>query len=88
MYLYILCSDSMGLLLALLKATIKLMHKLAPIVSEMLMNKPDSSSIDEPFILNWPDDLQNSTHLDRREWTGRQLSELEQTCEYLLTQGI
>ena len=77
----------MALLLALLKAAIKLMHKLASVVSEMLMNQPDGSSVDGPSILSWPDDLKGSTHLERREWTGRQLSELEQTCEDLLTQG-
>ena len=73
----------MGLLLAVLKATTNLMHKLAAIISEMLSS--DSIDIHE---LNWPEQLKGSTSLEISEWTQKQLSDLEVSCENLLIEGI
>ena len=75
-------SHSMGLLLAVLKVTINMMHKLATVVGEML--SCESNNIHE---LNWPEELKESTSLERSKWTGKQLSDLEISCERLLVEG-
>ena len=75
-------SHSMGLLLAVLKVTINMMHKLATVVGEML--SCESNDIHE---LNWPEELKESTSLERSKWTGKQLSDLETSCERLLVEG-
>ena len=80
-------SHSMGLLLALLKATINLMHKLAPVICVML-NKEPKDLAHELIILSWPDGLRERTARERSEWTEKQLSELEIACENLFTEGI
>ena len=72
----------MGLLLAVLKATINLMHKLATIIGEML-----SSASNNVRELNWPEELKDSTPLERTEWTRKELSDLEASCESLLVEG-
>ena len=72
----------MGLLLAVLKATINLMHKLATVISEML-----SSEFKDIHELNWPEELKDSTPLERSEWTRKELSDLEASCENLLVEG-
>ena len=72
----------MGLLLAVLKVTINMMHKLATVVGEML--SCESNNIHE---LNWPEELKESTSLERSKWTGKQLSDLETSCERLLVEG-
>lgn len=75
----------MGLLVAVLKATINLMHKLAPVISEMLNKQLKEAH--EPTILNWPDHQKGITTLERSKWTQKQLSELEASCENLLAEG-
>lgn len=83
MMLYsIISSHSMGLLLAVLKATINLMHKLAVVIGEMLNSEPN-----DIHELNWPDELKDSTSLERSEWTRKHLSDLEVSCETLLIEG-
>ena len=75
----------MGLLLAVLKAAANLMHKQAVVIAEML--SADSDSIVKLSFLNWLDHQEN-TPLGRRQWTIKQLSLLEVTCEHLMTEGI
>ena len=72
----------MGLLLAVLKATINLMHKLATIIGEML-----SSESNDIHKLNWPGELKEGTPLERSKWTSKQLSDLEASSENLLVEG-
>lgn len=72
----------MGLLLAVLKATINLMHKLATVIGEML-----SSASNDIHELNWPEELKDGTPLERSDWTRKQLSDLEASCKNLLVEG-
>jgi hypothetical protein len=65
-----------------LKATINLLHKLATVIGEMLSK--ESNDIHE---LNWPEELKDSTPLERSAWTYKQLSDLEASCENLLVEG-
>ena len=77
----------MGLLLALLKVTIKLMHKLAPAVGEMLKKKGPDHSVDKESVFDWLDFHKGGTLLEKSEWTEGQLTELERSCQNLLTNG-
>ena len=81
-------SHSMGLLLALLKATINLMHKLAPVIIRAMLSKEPKDPSHELIVLNWPDGLRDRTTREKSEWTQKQLSELEVACENLFTEGI
>ena len=76
-------SHSMGLLMAVLKAMINLMHKLATVIGKMLSSEPN-----DIHELSWPDELKQSSCLERNEWTCKQLSELEVSCDNLLIEGM
>ena len=78
----------MGLLLAVLKATINLMHKLAPVIIRAMLSKEPKDSACELTNLSWPDGLRERTTREKSEWTQKQLSELEISCETLFTEGI
>lgn len=75
-------SRSTGLLLAMLKATLNLLHKLAVVLGDIL-----SDDVNDIHELNWPDKLKEGTSAERSEWTRRQLASLEACCENLLVQG-
>lgn len=78
----------MGLLLAVLKATMNLMHKLAIVISQMLSKELENDCIHNVADLNWTGDTRESTPLERSKWTYSQLSNLEISCEHLLSGGI
>lgn len=81
-------SHNTRLLLAVLKATINLMHKLAPVIIRGMLSKEPKVPAHELTILSWPDGLGERNTREKSEWTQKQLSELEITCESLFTEGI